>query len=700
MKKRGWIIHVCAALMLGAAVLVPVLPVHATSPVQNVDKDRLEANTGGIYVEKATDVKFFVTPDGQPASVQLLKDSTSVGEMKDDGQNGDVTAGDGQYTTTIPVTINDVGKEVKFTASYDGKTTNEVVIRGLQSVTDDDLASVEAFEDTIQTVVSSFTAGDVEISDELKATILSAISQRLSSMLENGDLLYAKVSDQGFSVQLPSGLWYAFDVNQDITAEQHATVEQMEDVSEESGSEEEESEAESKAPAAPTPDEDANRWSRVRTSEVTKTFSYNFTGDAVKFEFFYEMQNIPVAIRLLASDGSGTMYSSGKDVNTEDVVFVTRGGNEVSDYTNIGYDVYYCKGITGTYNITVEIPEATEFMAVVSAAVPENWEEITTEYRTAPLKTLLWMDDTIHESFVDMLDGIIAADTKIPLNMTSVKKVEEETETDWPETIFRILYVVALILIAALVLDVYLKERAKKKHRIEAKKAVVREANEKTRQKKKQREDSLSDALAAFADEYTDDPDEKPPVQKNETKKEPVKNDSVQKDVKRPEIKQDKPAKKKVAEAETAEPLPKKKKKKPADGAASAAKVKEKRPKQDHAPKQEEDDWNPQIKLPNRRVNLQNTLDNDFGYVDDLDYTDYPIDKPEEVKEEVKEEPVGVSVQQIKTAPKETPVQKQQWNEDPVQAQMPATPAWLQKEKSRENAGNSEVAEPMTQGFF
>ena len=102
---KKFVAAILAALMCTAAFTGCALQNSAqqTGALYSQDLVNFKANVFDIETGESQDVRFTVeSKSGNSLSaVNLYNDETVLGEMKDDGQNGDYIANDGIYTCTV-----------------------------------------------------------------------------------------------------------------------------------------------------------------------------------------------------------------------------------------------------------------------------------------------------------------------------------------------------------------------------------------------------------------------------------------------------------------------------------------------------------------------------------------------------------------------------------------------------------------------
>lgn len=187
---KKFVAAILAALMCTGAFTGCALQNSAqqTGALYSQDLVNFKANVFDIETGESQDVRFTVeSKSGNSLSaVNLYNDETVLGEMKDDGQNGDYIANDGIYTCTV--TLYQPNRcAVDYYAGYDGMKSNTFTIAFYTLFTEEEY---EGFLETSETVdeCSDYNSAYqlISSSDEITGFEADENSQTITYITESG----------------------------------------------------------------------------------------------------------------------------------------------------------------------------------------------------------------------------------------------------------------------------------------------------------------------------------------------------------------------------------------------------------------------------------------------------------------------------------------------------------------------------------
>lgn len=246
-----------------------------------------------------------------------------------------------------------------------------------------------------------------------------------------------------------------------------------------------------------------SRWNISKGYPRTQVFSVDVKEDTTRFEVFYSSDSsVPDVI---ITSPAGNAYSSKKNVTEGETSFITRAGYKVQDYNDISYMVVYISNPSdpGTWDMTITIDENCSEAFVMTSKVPENWEDLQTEYKTSPTGVIAWAIDSETSQYkASDITEITKKDSNIPASMQPVAPKEPEK----PDYTVAIVLGIMVIIILIIMLVVFLVQKSKAREK-EKRQEAVNKANERVKQRKKKENATLENVLKTFDDEYTDDED-------------------------------------------------------------------------------------------------------------------------------------------------------------------------------------------------
>ena len=182
---------------------------------QSVTLSNLESDEEYFVCGLDNVITFTVDVTGSPDSVQLYKNNTElVGEMHDDGLNGDETAGDGKYSCVINENISiDNTITINYFARYENIYSNQKSLCFFEELSD---ASDKLIVNTnfhINEIVTNYTDenGCIEI-DEV-ATVISAVAEYIKQLKDDGTIIWYEVNEENILIRFASGFLMAFAPN-------------------------------------------------------------------------------------------------------------------------------------------------------------------------------------------------------------------------------------------------------------------------------------------------------------------------------------------------------------------------------------------------------------------------------------------------------------------------------------------------------
>ena len=183
-----------------------------TEENNQVTLSNLQSDEEYFVCGKDNVITFTVNVSGNPDSVQLYKNDTElVGQMHDDGLNGDETAGDGKYSFVVNDNINSSDTVTcEYFASAGNKQSNEKNIYFFPEITTENLPKVkEDFLSVNQKIIRTENQYKDEngcVSEDDVETILSELNNYFDKCIKNGILLCYQSSDKSVYLKFTSGL--------------------------------------------------------------------------------------------------------------------------------------------------------------------------------------------------------------------------------------------------------------------------------------------------------------------------------------------------------------------------------------------------------------------------------------------------------------------------------------------------------------
>lgn len=138
--------------------------------------------------------------------INLYNGSHNVGQMHDDGKNGDETAGDGIYTYVYR-TKESSAKTVTFMAKADTVESNSVDIMFFNIPTKSDYQKYEEIQSALKNVLNTYIDADGYVAEKDVTAVLDAIEAKAENLYQNGELLSYERDETSVLVRAQSGMY-------------------------------------------------------------------------------------------------------------------------------------------------------------------------------------------------------------------------------------------------------------------------------------------------------------------------------------------------------------------------------------------------------------------------------------------------------------------------------------------------------------
>lgn len=503
----------------------------------------IHVNAGGVVMGDPITLKFTVSNGvleensqkmiQMPESVTLCQgngsgEAVEIGQMMDDGNAPDQTAGDGIYTMAAEITVDNndqdaLEKGLDFFArinyakadliedptessseapadTAEGSSENSdegAAEKKDEGQTDTDAADAGVSSnyrtDIAHLIVIPSTDRDLSLTDQLEADCLKEMqgitgradgqvlkSQMGSVMeqmdtvtrmwLEEGRIIYLEYDKEGgmITMQLPNGQFYIFRPNPRDSLTDEGTAN--------------------------------TRW--IPNGNFTTSIPFQSSSETTRFEVFYSLGDndslTPPQISL-ASDGT---VITGVDSEVEGYSFRTRQRIGLAGYDNLYYDVYYLTGagaVGKTWNMQITVDPEEELLVIAQSQVPENWETMTMEYKTQAAEPMLWLDQSNGQQYISQISNIIAAEAP-----PAEPQPEDPEPVDTTGQKIRLGIILGLVAAAGIGGFLFYTKRNSLKDRAERRSRQIARVNSKYRNKKNAEENDL-DGYVDFADDDADD---------------------------------------------------------------------------------------------------------------------------------------------------------------------------------------------------
>lgn len=201
------------------SVLNPEEPVSILSDIDEHSIGNLYSDATGVLSDQETTALFFVgaKPDLN-SKVELYCNDNLVGEMNDNGENGDARKGDGIYSCLVNmVSDND---DNTFFVSMGEKKSSSLIISTYDEPTEEELYKESNLISSLSEIEKENAVNGFIEEENLNTVIDTLYSSALKNAEEN-ELIIKNIEkkDNGISILFDSGVGYIYDVKKkDIDA--------------------------------------------------------------------------------------------------------------------------------------------------------------------------------------------------------------------------------------------------------------------------------------------------------------------------------------------------------------------------------------------------------------------------------------------------------------------------------------------------
>lgn len=178
------------------------------------DLGELSVDISGVKVKTPEPAIFTLSIRKNPAKSdlpKLYKGAASLGDMHDDGKNGDAVASDGVYSLKASCYSSKETME-SFKAVCGSSGSNTVSINYFDSITEQDLNVQAKYIAAFQELEAEHDAVDGDMDT---AAVIEDIYQKTLQGQKDGSILSTEKNENGVLMQFASGIWYAYQPERD-----------------------------------------------------------------------------------------------------------------------------------------------------------------------------------------------------------------------------------------------------------------------------------------------------------------------------------------------------------------------------------------------------------------------------------------------------------------------------------------------------
>lgn len=167
------------------------------------------ANENYFWENEQVNVVFSVSIQGEtPDYVDLYSDDKFVCQMLDNGENGDLLAGDGIYANTISV-LSDLGS-ISYYCKFEEHISKTVYLYFFERPTEKSVLEIQKIQTNIISIEETFYSDDGYVKESNLSDVMEEVEKYAENLYKNGDILYYEVSDNSILFKFKNGLTYMY----------------------------------------------------------------------------------------------------------------------------------------------------------------------------------------------------------------------------------------------------------------------------------------------------------------------------------------------------------------------------------------------------------------------------------------------------------------------------------------------------------
>lgn len=257
-------------------------------------------------------------------------------------------------------------------------------------------------------------------------------------------------------------------------------------------------------------------WNMTSIYDLTRMANITVNENVTRYEFFYADAEAEPVITFTSPSGQIYTVQDGSQTNAEGDVLLCRTGNTIIDSNDVRYDVVYIASTSepGSWVLSMTLQQNTKVFVALTAALPEDYESLTQEYRTEPDEPFLWYDGTSDGSYYNRIPTFIAAENSGDLSDPAVYTAQEEAaqqQQQAQQSMITLAVLFGILMVIIISVLVYMSKKSQKNMHRKAKQKALSSVSKKVREQKNKADNDLADYLNKFNDEYSDDADEPVP---------------------------------------------------------------------------------------------------------------------------------------------------------------------------------------------
>ncbi len=193
-----------------------VMPIDPISELDENSIGELWADATGLLINEENSMSFIIEANvGKDSVISLYENGELLGNMHDDGKDGDGKEGDGVFSYSLVLSPQKLD-DILFHAEYEDQKSNDVVLKVYDMPTEDDVIKADELFDQLKGIEEvALVDGYVPV-DKHEEVVNEMYDTALRLAEENGIGIEDISKDyDGITILFDSGLTYVYDLEQE-----------------------------------------------------------------------------------------------------------------------------------------------------------------------------------------------------------------------------------------------------------------------------------------------------------------------------------------------------------------------------------------------------------------------------------------------------------------------------------------------------
>ncbi len=213
-SKKRLSIKVISMLLMMAVFILPLLTgCDSSEESSEIILQNFSADETYFVAGYESNITFTVDVEGTVSSVDLCSDyGTVVGEMHDDGMDGDIAANDGTYTYVYSFTSENANS-INYFAKSQGVISDNITIYIFDTPTEETKEEVLTVEQKVSDIETEFLNSEGYVLSDKVSDVLYQVEDYVKELYENGDVISYEVTESSVVYKLSNGMTMVYAPN-------------------------------------------------------------------------------------------------------------------------------------------------------------------------------------------------------------------------------------------------------------------------------------------------------------------------------------------------------------------------------------------------------------------------------------------------------------------------------------------------------